>query len=107
MVYGSVRYIDRNTYRSIYVSECVCIYMYRYRYTCRCRRIVVAHLLLVPGLPWRRNAGDRRRGAARTGLASGSVLGRSVPEKAMRPAASSLRTTTVGWIWQHAWAKGR
>jgi len=71
------------------------IYIYIYRYRCRCRHIVIAHLLLVLGLPRRRNNGDGRCGAARTGAASGSVLGRSVPEKDMRPAALSLRTTTV------------
>jgi len=48
-----------------------------------------------------------RHGAARAGAASGSVLGRSVPEKATRPAALSLQTTTVVWIRRHAWAKGR
>jgi len=70
---------------------------------------------LVPGLPRRRNDGDGRRGkdgngrrgAPRTGAPSGSMVGCSVPEKAMRPAALSLRTTTMVWIWRHAWAKGR
>jgi len=67
---------------------------------CGYRQIIVAHLLQLAAR--RRLGGVGKRGAARAGVVSSSVLGRSVPEKATRPAASSLRTKAVVWIRRHA-----